>query len=227
MYYTIVDPFAATVPEPLSKQISSYLASKKNRIFGPVAAVSIHSLQAACDEHREYPENVDEGYVLDASFDVTDPTDAKFCIVWSTRRLSEGLLSEVFHSDCTYKCAWNGYPLTIMGFSDKNRRFHPIILAISLYETHVEFEFILSTWRNCNPRLNFKYVMADSSEAVANAAKAIWPNIIRLMCYAHVYMVCSTLYSVCCNVLYVFAYFYEILSVPEKENRNYLIFFSP
>jgi hypothetical protein len=40
-----------------------------------------------------------------------------------------------------------------------------------------------------NPNLNPKYLMADASEAVFNGAKLIWPHLIRLMCYAHVYMV--------------------------------------
>ena len=31
--------------------------------------------------------------------------------------------------------------------------------------------------------------MADASEAVFNAAKTIWPGSVRLMCYAHVYLV--------------------------------------
>jgi hypothetical protein len=69
--------------------------------------------------------------------------------------------------------------------SDKNRKFHPLILAVSTHETFSEFFHILSAWRNVNP----KYLMADASEAVFNGAKLIWPHLIRLMCYAHVYMV--------------------------------------
>ena len=41
-----------------------------------------------------------------------------------------------------------------------------------------------------NPNLDFKYIMADASGAVAKAAKIIWPNIVRLMCYElYVHMV--------------------------------------
>lgn len=165
------------------------MAAKKRRLFGGVANVSIQALKAATEKYLRCPEDIDEGYVLDSYFDVTDPSNAKFCIVFSTIRLSEQLVSDVVHSDCTYKCTWNGYPVTMMGFSDKNRTFHPVILAVSTNETHVEFRFILRTWVNVNPDLDFKYLMADSSEAVYNAALTIWPNITRLMCYAHVYMV--------------------------------------
>ena len=112
-----------------------------------------------------------------------------FVIVFSTIRLSRLEIGDIVHSDCTYKCTWNNYPVTMMGFSDKDRVFHPIVIAVSSHETHTEFEFVLRTWKAVNASLNFRYLMADASEAVFNAAKAIWPAIVRLMCYAHVYMV--------------------------------------
>jgi MULE transposase domain len=128
---------------------------------------------------------MDERYVIDAVFDGTDPLHGKFCIVWSARRMSTADVGQVIHCDCTYKCAWNGYPITMLGFSDNNRKFHPVILAVSTHETFSECFHILSAWRNVNP----KYLMADASEAVFNGAKLIWPHLIRFMCYAHVYMV--------------------------------------
>ena len=81
-----------------------------------------------------------------------------------------------------------------MGFSDKNRTFHLIIVAVSSSETHREFAFIFNTWKAANPGLHFNYLMADAAEAVYNAAVSVWPGIVRLMCYAHVYMVSNSYY---------------------------------
>jgi hypothetical protein len=70
-------------------------------------------------------------------------------------------IGDVIHCHCTYKCNWNGYPAAMMGNSDKNRRFHPVILAVS---TH-EFCFMFDAWKNANPHLNPRFLMADASEA--------------------------------------------------------------
>ena len=53
----------------------------------------------------------------------------------------------------------------------------------------MHFRFMLQTWKDVNPNLDLKFLMADASEAVFNAAKTIWPGLVRLMCYAHVFLV--------------------------------------
>lgn len=126
------------------------------------------------------------GYVLDATY---DHSNGSFVIVLSTIRLSTYNPGDVVHTDATYKCMWNKYPVILMGFSDKNRKFHTTIMAVSSHETTKEFQFIFETWKKVNPSLDFKYLMADAAEASFLAAKSVWPKIMRLMCYAHVYMV--------------------------------------
>ena len=83
------------------------------------------------------------------------------------------------HSDCTYKCTWNGYPVKIMGFSDKNRTIHPIIVAISTHETKREFAFIFRQWKKINNESDFKFIVVDTAEAVYKAAKLVWPGTVR------------------------------------------------
>jgi hypothetical protein len=147
-FLRISDPQAVTVPAPRLSQVSSFLSARKIREFGRVADITLLSLRQATEPYREISNDMDEGYVIDAVFDGTDPLHGKFCIVWSTRRMSTADVGEVIHCDCTYKCAWNDYPITMLGFSDKNRKFHPVILAVSTHETFSEFFHILSAWRN-------------------------------------------------------------------------------
>ena len=178
---------------PKSAQISNFISAAKRKNFGAVGEVSLQTLQLSVEKFRNVPANIDEAYVLGASFNITHLEEGSFAIVWSTGRLSRHDMSEVVHADCTYKCTWNNYPVTIMGFSDKNRTFHPTIVAVSSRETHREFEFMFRTWKSVNPGLFFKYLLADAAEAVYNAAVLVWPGLVRLMCYAHVYMVSSSL----------------------------------
>ena len=111
--------------------MSSYLSAQRIQEFRRVGDISHLSLRQATASFREVPNDLDEGYVIDANFDGSDPLHVKFCIVWSTKRMSTTDIGDVIHSDCTYKCAWNGYPITMMGISDKNRKFHPVLLAVS------------------------------------------------------------------------------------------------
>ena len=158
-------------------------------MYGAVGKMSLDSLKESAAKFSELPEDIDEGYVVGRAFKTSPSGVVSFVIVLSIMRLSTFPVGDAVHSDCTYKSTWNGYPVTIMGISDKNRTFHPIIIAISTHESKREFEFMLRQWKKVNNDLDFKFIVADAAEAVYNAAKLIWPGIVRLMCFAHVHMV--------------------------------------
>ena len=200
------------VPTPLRAQVGSYFAANRRRRFGAVGQVTLHSLEQFCAQYTAVPNCIDEGYILGSTFAVSQSDTGTFVIVFSTVRLSRFEIGDIVHSDCTYKCTWNGYPVTMLGFSDKDRVFHPIIIAVSSRETNVEFKFMFQTWKDVNPSLNFRYLMADASEAVAIAARTIWPEIIRLMCYAHVYMVRTSVraYISICYIIFVLRCVHEM-----------------
>ena len=111
------------VKHPKSLQITNYLAAKKPREHGPVGRVTLSSLQVAAAIMQILPEDIGEGYVLDSTYDLVD---SSFVIVLSTIRMSTHDVGGIIYSDATYKCTWNNFPVIMMGYSDKNRRFHPI-----------------------------------------------------------------------------------------------------
>jgi hypothetical protein len=170
------------VEHPKSAQISSYLASNKRREFGPVGNVTLHSLQNAASTMQVLPEKIDEGYVLDSNF---DPEDDSFIIVLSTIRMSTHDVGSIIYSDATNKCFWSNFPVIMMGFSDKNRRF----VAITSHETHKQFHFIFETWKKVNPNMDMRYLISDATEASYNGGKIVIPNATRVMCYPHMYWV--------------------------------------
>jgi hypothetical protein len=174
------------VEHPKSDQISNYLAANKRREHGPVGNVTLHSLQSAAAMMQVIPVNIDEGYVLGSTF---DPEDKSFVIVFSTVRMSTHDVGGIIYSDATYKCTWNNFPVIMMGYSDKNRRFHPIIVAISSHETYKQFHFVFETWNKVNPSMDIRYLMSDAAEASFNGGKLVYPKARRLMCYPHFYRV--------------------------------------
>jgi hypothetical protein len=70
----------------LTGQISSYFAANRRRKFGSVGKVSLGALQVSLAQYRDIPSEIDEGYVLDAQFDVSTNDEGSFTIVWSTVR---------------------------------------------------------------------------------------------------------------------------------------------
>jgi hypothetical protein len=109
---------------PSSKQISSFLAEDRRRVFGPDGNVTIESLRRSVEELQEVPDDVDDGYVLGSSISMPGGEEKSFVMVWSTIRLSTlDIGDDVVYCDCTYECTWNGFPVTIIGFSDKNCTF--------------------------------------------------------------------------------------------------------
>ena len=151
-----------------------------------VMTVTLSSMQVAAAMMQILPEDIDEGSVLYSTY---DSVDSSFVIVLSTIRMSTHDVGGIIYSDATYKCTWNNFPVIMMGYSDKNRRFHPIIVAILSHETHKQFHFIFKTWKNVNPALDIKYLMSDAAEASFNDTKQIYPEARRLMCYAYFYRV--------------------------------------
>jgi hypothetical protein len=91
------------VKHPKSLQIANYLAAKKRREHGPVGCVSLSSLQVAAAMMQILPEDIDEGYVLDSTY---DSVDSSFVIVLSTIRMSTHDDGGIIYSDATYKFTW-------------------------------------------------------------------------------------------------------------------------
>ena len=82
-----------------------------------------------------------QAFVLDyVIFDPTDPDtlidyeefEDQFRVVITTRNLLKFSLhfELVLQTDGTYKLMWQGFPVLILGSSDYDRRFHPILLSV-------------------------------------------------------------------------------------------------
>ena len=113
-----------------------------------------------------------------------------FTLLLSTRRLLDSTdRTKPLEIDETFKLIYENYPVTLIGQSDADRKFHLIAVGISTNSTQEVGEFFLRALLREIPDLMPRAYLGDAAEAFANAFRAIWPFALRLMCYAHVYKV--------------------------------------
>ena len=103
-------------------------------------------------------------------------------------------------ADPTFKLIWLGFPVLVVGTTDKGKHFHPFGIGVTSSETSVNFEFIfhpiakgilMLTKQEYKPQA----LLADASPVITNwFTKAYNYNqlnteareLVRIMCWAHV-----------------------------------------
>lgn len=94
--------------------------------------------------------------------------------------------------DSTYKLNWNGFPLTILGTVDRNKKFHPIAFACTTNETADDYASVFNAVKVKIKEffsINFApmTLISDAADAIRNAFYKIFPDAtVDVMCYAHV-----------------------------------------
>jgi hypothetical protein len=184
---------AAEEPADLSKRISNYTARWRKNHYGK-SNPTIADLAAFAQENLGIPiGNLDEAYVI--GFEAPDSSGSdgvpKFRIVLSSQRLLHHIppqnLTQI-QADATYKLIWQGFPVLVVGSSDANKMFHPICVAICAHETEEDFKFVFRSLAAAIPGLSPQFSLSDGADAIFNAARSVWPQISRVMCYSHVHM---------------------------------------
>lgn len=140
-------------------------------MFGGVQ-MSIGDLEEWCINHQVAPDDEDSPF---CDYDIKfDDDKSEFRVFITTKRLIS-LCQQADHicADATYKLVHQGYPILIVGTTDRSRQFHPFGLAITYDETHVSFEFIFNCVKNMSSKYhdyNYHptYLIADAAEAITN-----------------------------------------------------------
>jgi hypothetical protein len=58
------------------------------------------------------------------------------------RLLKDALKNKHICADATYKLIWLGFPVLLVGTTDKANQFHPFGIGVTSSETEVDFELI-------------------------------------------------------------------------------------
>ncbi|KAG6608822.1 uncharacterized protein IUM83_14815 [Phytophthora cinnamomi] len=110
------------------------------------------------------------------------------------RRADRDPESFIFHLDATYKLTQVGYPVVVVGISDRARRFHLVAIFIVSQQQQQNFAEILGmlahTYMSVTGKpLRVRYVMGDADAAQWSAVNDVFGeecNYMFLMCYFHV-----------------------------------------
>uniref|UniRef100_A0AC34RGL6 MULE transposase domain-containing protein n=1 Tax=Panagrolaimus sp. JU765 TaxID=591449 RepID=A0AC34RGL6_9BILA len=167
---------------PESTQLSNAVQRLKRKLNVNEAL----SFADVMDSVNEFPNEEDKACIMDFKYDLEDKN---FVIIISTKKLIEKQ-SDQSHAqiDATFKANLGEYPVSMVGFSDEDRHFHPTLAAIISNENTKCYTWILEFMKNNQIRNNYipKEIMADCHQAISAAINKVFPNTLRRCCYFHV-----------------------------------------
>jgi hypothetical protein len=159
----------------------------------PQVDVSLAAFKAFSDANSN-PQDDDTMYVPGYQED-TEGTKPKFRLCMSTRRLLCNFIPTtalVMYADDTADVIWCGFTTVILGFTDANRVFHIVIIALCSQKTTADYEFVYHTYKRHNPQHHIRYSLSDGAQAIFNGFKKVYaeqnPAGTRLMCWMHAYV---------------------------------------
>jgi hypothetical protein len=95
------------------------------------------------------------------------------------------------HADATYKLVWQGFPVLVVGTTDRNRQFHCFGIAVCANERTEDFEFLFSSLKKgvnktLDEDISPQILICDASESIHNGFKKTFgESSTVIMCWAH------------------------------------------
>ena len=183
---------------PTYAKLRSYLPTLQKAALGPTVDCTPDAFEKFAEEKKDEPANSDDYYVCGFELDRSKEV-AEFRMCFSTPRLlgfcpnGKGT-SDMVHGDDTANVCWNGFPVLLMGFTDKGRVFHPIILAVCSSKTATDYTFMYGTYKSFRPDHIIRYSMTDGASAIYNGLRAAYNGqtcngepveVKKLFCWMH------------------------------------------
>lgn len=180
-----------TEPNPTRDQVAYRLKLFKNKEIKPV--LKLGELMSWCQNNSKTPEEPHTPFVLEHWSENVNGTGFKFRFVFTTLFLLNLFKSsEKICIDSTYKLNWNGFPLTILGTIDRNKKFHPIAFACTTNETMDDYAFVFEAVKSkiqhfFSVIFEPSILISDAADAIRGAFYRIFPGATTdIMCFAHV-----------------------------------------
>ncbi|CAK9294195.1 unnamed protein product [Gordionus sp. m RMFG-2023] len=179
------------ISQPSKMQINSFLASVRKKNFVP-ANISLGEMCNWCKDHTNVPNDPDECFVGHYEIDENNDNPQVKIFVTSKTLLYLSTISDHVAVDATHKLVWQGFPVMIIGTTDKTRNFHPFGIAITIQETKDDFAFVFKSIKlTCHKVYSHDYhpavLIADGSDAITNGFLELFDKIDkRITCFTHV-----------------------------------------
>ena len=94
-------------------------------------------------------------------------------------------------ADATFKLIQHGYPILLVGTTDRDKAFHPFGVVMCSNETDEAFKFIFQSIKDTVKDVyNFDYLLtiliADAADAITNGFTRVFKELLtRVMCWFH------------------------------------------
>jgi len=171
-------------------QVKNFMAQLKKSMYGP-STISLGELEKLFNLNNSIPSDNCKSFVV--NYVIDDYDDVNFRFMVSSKILLKLALREelIIHADATYKLIWQGFPVLLVGTTDRNRKFHLLGLAVCNNEESDDFQFIFRTLKEAVQKIyNFKLIpkvlVADASHSISNGFKRVFSDeVVIRMCWAH------------------------------------------
>ena len=175
--------------EPTTIQLYNKISHLKKIMNLSENLLTTFQLRQKIQEHTEIPDNDIQGFIPHYIIEDEDEGDARFVVVFSTKRLLEAIpKSDTAHWDATYRLMWQGYPVIIGGVSSETNFFGTMVVLTSHEDTNA-WKHIFNYVHELN--IHPRYLMADGSQSITKACYEVFgsceqcQNLLRLMCWSH------------------------------------------
>lgn len=175
---------------PTFDQLKTLIAKIRKRIFGQVT-ISMNELSALLGEHKAVPDDLHESFVLCEEVNI-DSDEPYFRFLITTKHLLGTTTFRNFtHSDTTYKCIWQGFPVFMIGTTDWDKTYHPYGLCVCSKEQTDDFKFLFQGIKDgakniLNHEMKQKAVVCDAAGAIINAFIEVFgDDVTVVMCWFH------------------------------------------
>lgn len=154
--------------------------------FGTLHKWLIDSSKVPDDDYQPFIVNYD--VVIDDTHE--EKNEFRF-LVSSKILLQNAIKSDKMHADGTYKLIWQGFPVLVVGFTDRIRRFHPIGVCVTTNERTADFNFLFHSVKRAiadifDTQLKPSTLIADAADSIKNGFKQVFGNSAKIvMCWSH------------------------------------------
>lgn len=174
---------------PKKTLVNNYLAFLRKKKLGS-STISLGELERILIEKSKIPTNDTDAFVAAYVIEYEEPTFFRF-FVSSKTLLALARNVKHIHADATYKLVWQGFPVLVVGTTDRNRQFHCFGIAVCVNEKTEDFEFLFSSLQKgvnkiFNEVMSPQILISDASESIHNGFKKVFGgNSTIIMCWAH------------------------------------------
>lgn len=177
-----------------TNQIRGAIASYKLKKYGS-SRETMAGVEAFAQENMTVPDDEHKPYIIGFEKSADDDDDVWFRFAVSTKRLlKSAVVAKNFHVDSTYKIIIQNFPVSVIGCSDMNRRFHPLAIMVSTNEKWEDYSFLFKAVAHAiqivwNVELQPNFLIADAAPAISKGFKHAFPNCNDsniIMCWYHV-----------------------------------------